>query len=187
MTTTNSPQVGTVIEPGTWIFDASHSSIEFVARHLMVTKVRGHFANVEGTITIAEKPLESSVRASVEVASVLSGDDKRDEHLRSSDFFEVDKYPTIDFVSTNVVDVGDGHYELIGDLTVHGVTRPVTWDLQYEGTVKDPWGGTRAGFSASVDVNRKDWGLTWNVALETGGFVVSDKVHLNLEVEAVKQ
>jgi polyisoprenoid-binding protein YceI len=187
MTTTNTSQVGTSIEPGTWAIDASHSSVEFVARHLMVTKVRGRFGIVEGTVTIADNPLESSVRASVDVASVSSGDDKRDEHLRSADFFDAETYPKIEFVSTKVEDRGDGTYLLVGDLTVHGVTRPVTWDLEYEGTAKDPWGGTRAGFSATVEVSRKDWGLEWNVALETGGFLVSDKVRLNLEVEAVKQ
>ncbi len=187
MTATTTSQVGNLIDPGTWSIDASHSSVEFVARHLMVTKVRGRFGSVEGTITIADDPLQSSVRASVDVASVSSGDAKRDEHLRSADFFDADTYPKIEFASTKVEDRGDGKYALTGDLTVHGVTKRVTWDLEYEGSVKDPWGGTRAGFSASVDVNRKDWGLEWNLALETGGFVVSDKVRLNLEVEAVKQ
>jgi polyisoprenoid-binding protein YceI len=179
-------EAGTVIEPGTWTIDASHSSVGFVARHLMVTKVRGVFGDVEGEITIAADPFQSSVRATVDAASVSSGDAKRDEHLRSADFFDVEQYPTIEFVSKRV-EARDGGFVLTGDLTVHGVTREVSWDLEYDGTVQDPWGGTRAGFSATTEVNRKDWGLEWNVALEAGGLLVSDKVRLNVEVEAVKQ
>jgi polyisoprenoid-binding protein YceI len=177
---------GTIIEPGTWTIDSSHSSVEFVARHLMVTKVRGAFGAIEGTITIADDPFQSSVQAKVDAASVTSGDAKRDEHLRSADFFDVQQYPTIEFASKRVEARGNG-YVLVGDLSVHGVTREVSWDLEYDGTVQDPWGGTRAGFSASTEVNRKDWGLTWNVALEAGGLLVSDKVRLNVEVQAIKQ
>jgi polyisoprenoid-binding protein YceI len=179
-------EAGTIIEPGTWTIDASHSSVGFVARHLMVTKVRGVFGDVEGEITIAPDPFQSSVRATVDAASVSSGDPKRDEHLRSADFFDVEQYPEIEFVSKRV-EPRDGGFVLTGDLTVHGVTREVSWDLEYDGTVQDPWGGTRAGFSATTEVNRKDWGLEWNVALEAGGLLVSDKVRLNVEVEAVKQ
>jgi len=185
MATTTS-NTGTIIEPGTWTIDASHSSVEFVARHLMVTKVRGVFGDVEGTITIADDPFQSSVTASVDAASVSSGDAKRDEHLRSADFFDVEQFPKIAFVSKRVEAKGD-KFALTGDLTVHGVTREVTWDLEYDGSVQDPWGGTRAGFSATIEVNRKDWGLEWNMALEAGGLVVSDKVRLNVEIEAVKQ
>jgi polyisoprenoid-binding protein YceI len=186
MANTDTSALQTVIEPGTWAIDESHSSVEFVARHLMVTKVRGRFGEIDGTITIADDPLQSSVRASVDATSVSSGDEKRDGHLRSPDFFDVVQFPKIEFASKRVETRGNG-FALVGDLTVHGVTREVTWDLDYDGTVKDPWGGTRAGFSATTEVNRKDWGLTWNVALETGGFVVSDKVRLNVEIEAVKQ
>jgi polyisoprenoid-binding protein YceI len=186
MTTTHPGDSRTIIEPGTWAIDASHSSVGFVARHLMVTKVRGVFGDVEGTITIADDPFQSSVRASVDAATVSSGDEKRDAHLRSADFFDVEQYPRIEFVSKKVEARGDT-FALTGDLTVHGVTREVTWDLEYEGTVQDPWGGTRAGFSATIEVNRKDWGLEWNMALEAGGLVVSDKVRLNVEIEAVKQ
>jgi polyisoprenoid-binding protein YceI len=185
MATTTS--TSTVIEPGTWAIDPSHSSIEFVARHLMVTKVRGRFGGLDGAVTIAADPLQSSVHAQVDANSVDSGDAKRDEHLRSADFFDVERYPTIEFQSTGVEERGDGRYTLVGDLTVHGVTKSVRWDLEFDGTVQDPWGGTRAGFSATTEVNRKDWGLEWNVALETGGFVVSEKVRLNIEIEAVKQ
>jgi polyisoprenoid-binding protein YceI len=186
MATTQTAKPGTVIEPGTWVIDASHSSVEFVARHLMVTKVRGRFGDIEGTITIADDPFQSSVRATVDAASVSSGDEKRDAHLRSADFFDVEQFPTIEFVSKRV-EARDDSFALTGDLTVHGVTREVTWNLDYDGSVQDPWGGTRAGFSATIDVNRKDWGLEWNVALEAGGFVVSDKVKLNVEIEAIKQ
>jgi polyisoprenoid-binding protein YceI len=187
MTVTTPQTSDRLIEPGTWVFDPSHSSVEFVARHLMVTKVRGRFGHVEGTITIAEDPLQSSVQAKVDAASIESGDPKRDEHLKSADFFAVDQYPTIEFVSTSVRDRGDGHYDLTGDLTVRGVTREVTWDLEYLGSVQDPWGGTRAGFSATTEVNRKDWGLEWNMALEAGGLLVGEKARLNIEIEAIKQ
>src|SRR5690349_11974956 len=123
MTTTEHPQTGTIIEPGIWTIDASHSTVGFVARHLMVSKVRGRFGSVEGTITIADDPFESSVRATVDAASVDSGDAKRDEHLRSADFFDVEQYPTIEFVSTKVEDRGDGTYALTGDLTDRKSTR----------------------------------------------------------------
>jgi polyisoprenoid-binding protein YceI len=187
MASTQTQPVGTIIEPGTWVIDPAHSTVEFEARHLMVTKVRGRFGAVDGTIDIAADPLQSSVRAVIEAASVDSGDAKRDEHLRSPDFFDVEQYPTIDFQSKSVAPRGADNYEVVGDLTVHGITRQVTLDLEYHGEVIDPWGAKRAGFSAQTTVNRKDWGLEWNVALETGGFLVSDKVRLILEVEAVKQ
>jgi polyisoprenoid-binding protein YceI len=186
MTTTHPVDSRTLIEPGTWAIDASHSSVGFVARHLMVTKVRGVFGDVEGEITIADDPFQSTARASVDAASVASGDEKRDAHLRSAACFDVEQYPRIEFVSTKVEQKGDA-FALTGDLTVHGVTRSVTWDLEFDGTVQDPWGGTRAGFSATIELNRKDFGLEWNVALEAGGLLVSDKVRLNVEIEAVKQ
>jgi polyisoprenoid-binding protein YceI len=135
---------------------------------------------------IGEDPADSSVNVTIDAASITTGDEKRDEHLRSADFFDVEQFPKIEFVSKGVEALGD-QFTLTGDLTVHGVTREVTWDLEFEGVVQDPWGSTRAGFSASVEVNRKDWGLEWNVALEAGGFLVSDKVRLNVEIEAVKQ
>jgi polyisoprenoid-binding protein YceI len=183
---TQTTRSGMLIEPGTWTIDPSHSSVGFVARHLMVTKVRGTFGDIDGTITIADDPFQSSVRATVDAASVNSGDQKRDAHLRSADFFDVENYPTIEFASKRVEERAEG-FALIGDLTVHGVTREVTWDLDFDGTVQDPWGSTRAGFSATTEVNRKDWGLEWNVALEAGGLLVSDKVRLNIEIDAVKQ
>ena len=182
------PLSPTALPPaGTWALDTTHTDISFTARHLMVTKVRGRFPLQSGAVTIAENPLESSVVAVIDVAGVNSGEPGRDEHLRNADFFEVDKYPTITFRSTRLEPVGDGEYQLVGELTIKDVTRPVTLDLEYLGTVASPWGDQRAGFSATTEVSRKDWGLEWNVALETGGFVVSEKVRLNIEIEAVKQ
>lgn len=174
------------LTPGVWSIDASHSTIGFVARHMMVTKVRGRFSAVDGTITIAEDPLQSKVEATADIASVTTGDAKRDEHLRSGDFFDAANHPTMRLVSTGVEPRGSG-YVLHTDLTIKGVTKPVDFDLEFEGVGTDPWGGTRAGFSAQADVNRKDWGLVWNVALETGGVLVSDKVKIELEIEAAKQ
>ena len=172
------------VQAGSWDIDAAHSTVEFVARHLMVTKVRGRFVDVHGEITIAPDPLESSVRAEIATASVTTGDDQRDAHLRSPDFFDVEQYPTITFVSTGVRAAKGDSFVLTGDLTVRDVTRSVELDLEYLGSVQDPWGNTKAAFSASTEVNRKDWGLEWNVALETGGFLVGDTVKLTLEVQA---
>lgn len=176
----------TDLTPGTWVVDTSHANIGFVARHMMVAKVRGRFTNVSGTVTIAEDPLQSKVEATADIASLTTGDAKRDEHLRSTDFFDAANHPTMTLVSTGVEARGKS-YVLHTDLTIKGITRPVDFDLEFEGVGSDPWGGTRAGFSAQADVNRKDWGLEWNMALETGGVLVSDKVKIELEVEAVKQ
>jgi polyisoprenoid-binding protein YceI len=173
------------LTPGTWNIDPSHSTVSFVARHLMITKVRGRFGSFSGTITIAEDRLASSVNASIDLASVTTGDEQRDGHLKSADFFEVEKYPTMTFTSTALADKGD-HYIMAGDLTVKGVTKPVELDLEFEGVNTDPWGNTKAAFTATTDVNRKDWGLEWNVALEAGGVLVGDKVKLELEIQAVK-
>ncbi len=179
---------GTAIpEPGTYALDPSHTSVEFVARHLMISKVRGQFTDVSGTVTIAERPEDSSVEASIAVASVSSGEPARDDHLRSPDFFDAETYPTISFRSTAVEHVDDQHWNVTGDLTVRDVTRPVVLDLGFEGATATPFGDSRIGFSASTEVNREDWGLTWNVAIETGGVVVGKKVRLEFAVEAVKQ
>jgi len=140
-----------------------------------------------GAVTIAENPLESSVEATLDVASVNSGEAGRDEHLLSADFFDVENYPTITFRSTKVTAAGDGEYKLTGELTIKDVTRPVTLDLEYLGTIDSPFGDTRAGFSASTEISRKDWGLGWNVALEAGGVVVSDKVKINIDAETILQ
>ncbi len=168
-----------------WNVDPSHSIVGFTARHLMITKVRGRFTTFTGTVTVAEDPLDSKVDASVDLGSVTTGDDQRDGHLRSADFFDVDKHPTMTFTSTGIKQDG-GDYVLTGDLTVAGTTRSVDFELSFDGVQKDPWGGTRAGFTAETEISRKDWELTWNVALETGGVLVGDKVKIELDVELVK-
>ncbi len=173
------------LEAGTWQVDTAHSSVEFTARHLMVSKVRGRFTSFSGTIEIAEEPLESSLQASVDLASVETNDAKRDDHLRSADFFDVENHPHMTLVSTGIRPDGDG-YVLSADVTARGVTRPVQFHLEFNGVERDPWGGTRAGFTATTEVNRKDWGLEWNVPLDGGGLLVSDKIKITLEVEAVK-
>jgi polyisoprenoid-binding protein YceI len=173
------------LTPGVWNVDPAHSTVGFVARHLMISKVRGRFRTFSGTIHIADDPLQSSVEATVDLASVDTGDAARDEHLRSADFFSVDPHPTMTFRSTSVRQEGD-HYVLAGDLTIRDVTRPVEFELEFDGVSQDPWGNTRAGFTAEAEVNRKDWGLEWNVALETGGVLVGDKVKILLEIEAIK-
>ncbi len=173
--------------PGTYTIDPSHSAVGFTARHLMVSKVRGKLNVTEGRIVIADDLAGSSVGATIDAASVSSGDPKRDEHLRSPDFFDVERYPTFTFRSTSLEYSSDGEFTLHGELTVHGVTRPVTLHGEYLGEQASPWGDTRVGFSASTQLNRKDWGLTWNVALETGGFVVGDKITLDIDVEAIRQ
>lgn len=173
------------LTPGTWTVDPSHSTIGFVARHLMVSKVRGHFATFSGTVTIAGDPYDSKVEATVDIASVTTGDDTRDGHLKSADFFDLEKYPNMTLVSTGIEKDGSG-YVLHSDLTINGITKPVDFELEFNGVGADPWGGTRAGFSAEADVNRKDWGLEWNVALEAGGVLVGDKVKIQLEIEAIK-
>jgi polyisoprenoid-binding protein YceI len=173
--------------PGTYALDASHTTVEFVARHMMISKVRGGFTGVSGTVTIGESPEDSSVEATIEVGTVVSGDSKRDEHLRSPDFFDVDSYPTISFRSTQVREGKRGRWEVDGDLTLRDITRPVTLDVEFEGGQTTPWGSSAIGFSASTEVDREDWGLTWNAALETGGVVVGKKIRLELNVEAIKQ
>jgi len=175
----------TDLTPGTWNVDPSHSTISFVARHLMITKVRGSFKTFTGAITVAEDRLSSTVNASIDVASVYTGDDGRDGHLKSADFFDVENNPTMTFTST-VVKQDGGDFLLVGDLTIKGITKPVELELEFEGVNTDPWGNVKAGFSASTEINRKDWDLGWNVALEAGGFVVGDKVKLELDIQAVK-
>jgi polyisoprenoid-binding protein YceI len=173
------------LTPGVWNVDAAHSSIGFTARHLMVTKVRGRFGIFSGTLTIADEPLKSSVEATAEIGSISTNDESRDGHLKSADFFDAENFPTMHLVSTGI-DQDGSDYVLHADLTIKGVTKPVDFELEFEGVSPDPWGGTRAGFSAETEVNRKDWGLEWNMALETGGVVVGEKVKIQLDVQAVR-
>ena len=170
---------------GTWTVDAGHSAVAFSARHLMVAKVRGSFDQFEGTITVGENPLESKVEATVQIASITTNDEGRDGHLQGADFFEVEKYPTMTLVSTGIEARGSD-YVLHVDLSIKGVTKAVDFDLEFEGVVQDPWGNTKAGFTAETEISRKEFGLEWNAALETGGVVVGDKVKIVLEIEALK-
>ncbi|MGD9702306.1 MAG: YceI family protein [Acidimicrobiia bacterium] len=171
--------------PGVYNVDPSHSTIGFSARHLMVSKVRGRFTDFTGVITIAEQPLDSSVEAVAQVASITTNDDQRDGHLKSGDFLDVERFPTITFRSTALRQDGSD-YVLVADVTIKDVTKSIEFELEYEGTEKDPWGGTRVGFSAEAEVNRKDFGMEWNVVLETGGLLVGEKIKINLDIEAVQ-
>ncbi|HEV7888326.1 MAG TPA: YceI family protein [Acidimicrobiales bacterium] len=173
--------------PGTYAIDRSHSTVEFVARHLMITKVRGRFTEFEGQIQIAENPAESSAQVSIDTASVTTGDDGRDEHLRTADFFTSSEYPAMTFRTTGVEQAKGGDWKVNGELTIRDITKPVTLDVEFDGAGVDPWGGTRIAFTASTDVDREDWGLTWNQALEAGGVLVGKKVRLELAVQAVRQ
>jgi polyisoprenoid-binding protein YceI len=178
------PYLGTSVpEPGTYDVDPGHSAAEFVARHLMITKVRGHFEELSGVIHIADVPEESSVEVTIAAASVESGNQQRDDHLRSPDFLDVERHPTLSFRRTTV-ERADDHWKVTGDLTIVGNTRPVVLDVEFEGASLTPWGTRALAFSASTEIDRQDWGLTWNLALETGGVVVSKKVRIELSVEA---
>lgn len=190
MSTTTSDQGFTGIElpePGVYAIDASHSNLVVTARHLMVAKVRGFFTELEGAITVAEDPAASSVEVRVKADSIDTRDAQRDAHLKSADFLDVENYPELSFRSTGVEQVKGEKFRLHGELTVRGVTRPVTVDLEYQGAAKDPWGGSRIAFDARGEIDREEFGITWNAALETGGVVVGKKLTFELEVEAVKQ
>ncbi len=172
----------------TYNIDPAHSSIQFSIRHMMVSNVRGAFKGVTGSIVHdAANPANSRIDAEIDVRSINTNDEKRDEHLKSADFFETDKYPTMKFVSKKVEKTGESEYKATGDLTLHGVTKEVVLtvdEVSPEG--KDPWGNTRIGASAKGKINRKDFGLSWSAPLETGGVLVGDDVKLDLEIQAVK-
>ncbi|MCB0912510.1 MAG: YceI family protein [Propionibacteriaceae bacterium] len=172
---------------GTYTLDPSHSRIGFVARHAMIAKVRGAFNEVSGTATIdGANPAASSLEVTIQAASIDTRDANRDGHLTSPDFFDAGTYPTITFVATGFAITDDATVEVTGDLTIKGVTKPVTVPFEFGGAATDPFGNDRIGFEGQVVVNRKDWDLTWNAALETGGVLVSDKVTLEFEVSAVR-
>jgi polyisoprenoid-binding protein YceI len=170
---------------GVYEIDGAHTSVEFVGRHLMITKVRGRFGDVRGQITIDEEPAKSHVEVEIGVASVSTGSADRDTHLTSGDFFDVEQYPTITFASTGVKPMPNNRWEVVGDLTVHGTTKPVTLQVDFDGGGSTPFGDERIGFSAATEINREDFGLTWNVALETGGFLVGKTALIELAVQAV--
>jgi polyisoprenoid-binding protein YceI len=174
-----------------WQIDPNHSLVEFSAKHMMITTVKGRFGQVSGTITVDEgSPDRSRVEAEIEAASIDTRADQRDQHLRSADFLDVEHYPSIRFRSTGVEGTskhpGD-EFRVTGDLTIRGTTRQVTLDAVYEGTGKDPWGGERVSFSARTKIDRRDFGLTWNQALETGGLLVGNEIKIAIEVQAVRQ
>lgn len=171
---------------GTWAIDQSHSTTSFVVRHLGLAKVRGGFGGLSGNIVVAEKPEDSAVQVEIDAASIDTGDAGRDDHLRSPDFLDVGSYPHLTFSSTGVAQVG-GEWKVTGDLGIHGVTKGVELDVTFEGAATDPWGGSRIGLSATTEFNREDFGLTWNQALETGGFLVGKQVKVEIEIEAVLQ
>jgi polyisoprenoid-binding protein YceI len=170
---------------GVYTIDPSHTSVEFVGRHLMITKVRGRFPDVSGTITIDEEPEQSHVEVELKVATLDTGNADRNGHLRSPDFFNADEYPTITFRSTQVEAGRAGTWMVTGELTVRDVTRPVTLEVDFDGANASPIGDQRLAFSAAAEVDREDWGLTWNVALDTGGVLVGKRVRIELNVQAV--
>jgi polyisoprenoid-binding protein YceI len=172
---------------GNWTIDTAHSRIGFTARHAMVTKVRGSFTEFAGTAELnAEQPAASRIDLTVEVASVNTGNEQRDGHLRTNDFFDAETHPQIRFVSTSVERVDPENYRLTGDLTIKGITHPVTVDFEYTGVATDPYGNQRAGFEGKASINRKDWGVSFNAALETGGVLVSEKIGLEFDISAVR-
>jgi polyisoprenoid-binding protein YceI len=187
MSTTIAPRTGALADltPGVWTVDPSHSTVGFTARHLMITKVHGHFTDFDGAVTIAEDPLASSVAATVRLASVDTGSADRDAHLRTADFFDVEHHPEMTLRSTGIAEDGDT-YRLAADLTIAGQTHPVEFALEFDGVGTDPYGNTKAGFSAATEINRSDWGLSFNMALETGGVVVSEKIKIELDIQLVR-
>jgi len=185
MSSTIAPAVPGLVA-GTWTIDPSHSEVSFSVRHLMVSKVRGTFTTFQGAITVGENPLDSSVEVSIDLNSIDTRDVNRDTHLRSADFFETEKFPTMTYRSTGVRAEGS-RLALDGELTLHGVTQPVSLVLEFNGVSGDPWGGTRAGFSAETEISRNDFGVDISMPLDGGGVVVGDKVKVYLEVEAILQ
>jgi polyisoprenoid-binding protein YceI len=173
------------LTPGPWTVDLTHSSVGFTVRHLVVSKVRGKFGKFDATLVVAPDPLQSTVEATIDLASIDTGDDGRDNHVRGGDFFDIEQFPTMVFKSTGIRPNGSDYY-LDGELTIKGVTNPVTLDLEFNGVSGDPWGGTRAGFSAEGEVNRADYGISYNAALETGGVLIGEKLKVNIDIEAIK-
>ena len=176
-----------VQEQSVYALDTAHSTVEFVVRHLMISKVRGRFAKFTGDVKLAPgSDLPQAIDVTIDAASVDTREEQRDNHLRSADFFDVEKFPNLTFASRRIEGTHDD-FEAYGDLTIHGVTREVVLKGSFEGRGADPWGGQRVGYSAHTTINRKDFGLAWNAALETGGVMVSDEVRIELNVEAVLQ
>ena len=173
--------------PGVWEIDPTHSSVGAVARHLVVSKVRGRFTRFTGAVTIGDTPETSAVEATIDAASIDTAEPKRDAHLRSPDFLDADRYPTLDFRSTAVEQTGPATLRVEGDLIIRGITRPVTLDVAYGGSITDPFGNPKVIFSAETEIDREDWGMTWNAALETGGVLVGKRLKIELEIQAVRK
>ncbi|MGH9516768.1 MAG: YceI family protein [Terriglobales bacterium] len=184
MSTLATPQTAV----STWNLDPTHSVAEFKVKHMMISNVKGQFTKLTGVLKFDEQDVaESTVDASIDAASIHTRDEQRDGHLKSADFFDVEKFPTLTFKSTGVVRKSDDELAVTGDLTIHGVTRKAVFAVEGPTpATKDPWGNTRLGLSATTKINRKDFGLTWNAALETGGILVGDEVTITLDVEFVK-
>ena len=171
-----------------WQLDKAHSSINFSVRHMMISTVRGRFEDFEGTFEINETdPTRSKIAVEIQAASINTKEPQRDGHLKSPDFIDAEKYPTITFKSKRVEKIDDQHVRLVGDLTIKDVTKEVVLNVEYAGQAKSPWGTVNAGFTAQTKISRKEWGLTWNVALETGGVLVGDEITISIELEIVKQ
>jgi polyisoprenoid-binding protein YceI len=177
----------TIPTPGKFVIDASHTRVGFVARHLMVTKVRGSFPAVSGELVVGDDPRDSSVAATMETASITTGSEDRDKHLRSPDFLDVEKFPELTFRSKSLSEQDGTSFTLVGDLTIKDVTREVELRVDFEGVATSPWGSEVLGFTARTEIDREDFGITWNVALETGGVLVSKKVTIEIEAEAIRQ
>jgi len=174
-------------QAGTWQIDPTHSGVDFMVTHLMISKVRGRFANVAGSV-VSDGTLDGSrIEVEIDAASIDTHEDARDAHLRSADFFNVEQYPKIRFVSTSIKAKGDDEFRVMGDVTIRDVTRPVEMDVTREGTTRDPWGNDRAGFSGTLRIDRRDFGLTWNQTLELGGIMVSNDVKLTVDAELTRK
>lgn len=172
---------------GTYAIDAAHTYVGFTVRHMAVSKVRGRFSGVEGTLVVADDPLRSSVSVTIDAATIDTRDETRDNHVRTADFLDVANHPSITFASTAVAPDGKGAWKVIGDLTIRGVTRPVTLDTSLEGVVQDPYGNHRVGFSATTTIDRDDFGVSFGAVMEAGGLVVAKRVTIEIEAEAVLQ
>jgi polyisoprenoid-binding protein YceI len=171
-----------------WVIDPAHSEIQFSAKHLMISTVRGRFNAFSGTIDADEtNPTAATVDVQIDASSLVTGEERRDTHLRSADFLDVEKYPYLTFKSARIERIDETHGKLYGELTIRDITKPVVLSVEYAGQAKTPWGTTSAGFNAQTKINRKDWNLNWNVALETGGWLVGDTITINIELELVKQ
>ena len=171
-----------------WQMDKAHTDIQFAIRHMMISTVRGRFEEFSGTFEVDEAdPTQSKIEVVIQAASINTKESQRDNHLRSPDFFNVEKYPAITFKSTRFEKIDDQHGRMYGDLTIKDITKEIVFDVEYTGQAKSPYGVTSAGFTATTKINRKDWDLTWNVALETGGVLVGDEVKIDIELELMKQ